>query len=369
MQRLAQVDVVSANNWPVTSEALENFDGNHLGHISISGRKSFFKNTKPLSEELTQLVDLAQYDYVVSRYYWPAFRLGLFELNNLIIDCDDCDLEILENEFSDQKRSPARRLLSFIRYRFFRSGYLKNLQRARALIYSRRSKHAKQLSTTFEIPNKLKPADKPISAFQTTTKNSINILFVGVLNYSPNIDGIEHFLENIWPHVLAEYPDTTFTIVGANIKKRLKSRWSKHNNVVVQGFVRNIESAYEKANVCIVPVYRGGGVHIKIMEAFKYGKPTVISEESQRGYRNKIENGSHAMVACSDDDFIQMLGELISNPATRENIALQGHEVFNQFFSIDAADLTMMQIFKEGSSSAPAKETTATGLTKDLCSP
>jgi len=94
LQKHAEVDVVSANNWPITADALAEFRGNYRGHLKIAGHKSFTTNARPLSPALTKLVNLDQYDYIFSRYYWPAFWLGLFELNNLIIDCDDCDLEV-----------------------------------------------------------------------------------------------------------------------------------------------------------------------------------------------------------------------------------------------------------------------------------
>jgi len=208
------------------------------------------------------------------------------------------------------------------------------------------SDHARQLPNSFEIPNKLSPLQEPEHSTPVPDRSTVNILFVGVLNYSPNIDGIDHFLGNIWPTVRKRFPQARFTIVGANLKKRTANRWRSKPDVDVQGYVRDIEDAYKLADICVVPVYRGGGVHIKIMEAFKYRKPVVISLESQRGYQNRITDGHHAMIAQSDEAFVEKLSALIKCESTRNRMAQSAHTIFDQHYSIDTDDHTMHQILQ-----------------------
>lgn len=99
------------------------------------------------------------------------------------------------------------------------------------------------------------------------------------------------------------------------------------------GFVRDIEEAYNESDVCIVPVYRGGEVHIKIMEAMKDGKPVLISSESTRGYNNTLIDGQNAMIAESDGEFISKLINLIKNKEIRQQISVNGQETFREHYS------------------------------------
>lgn len=342
---LADVDVLTATNWPIEQAFKEDFQGTYIGHIKIPVRSSILKNPGPLSQQLSSLVDLNQYDFVFVRYFNQAYWLGLFELDKLILDCDDCMLEILENEFHDTKRNSLSRLRSYISYRVFKTRYLKTLQRARSLIYARHSKYSVTLPNAYVIPNRLSPSTaRSHQSIDNSTDKNISVLFVGILNYAPNIDGVDHFLSRIWPAILKKHPDTIFTIVGARAKSRTKRRWQKHPNTIVQGYVRDIEEAYQQADISVVPVYRGGGAHVKVMETLKYAKPVVLSDESQRGYRNKIIDGENAFVALNDQEFIEKLSRLIDNHNLRKTIASNGNELFHQYFSIDAEDPTMRKL-------------------------
>ncbi len=334
----ADVDVVSARNWDVSSDDLKHFDGNFVGHIKIRARPSVIFAEQPLSKKLQQLVNLPDYDYVFVRYYNQAYWLGLFSLGNLILDCDDCMLEVWDNEKHDTRSNFLKRFKSHTMHRLLHKGYLESLTRANALVYSRHSKYSKLLPNAYEIPNKLKPAETENRIATPNDSEKITVLFVGVLNYRPNIDGIDHFLAEIWPHVAKECPQAEFTIVGAHVKKRNSYRWSTNKNVNMVGFVRDIEEAYNESDVCIVPVYRGGGVHIKIMETMKYGKPVLISSESTRGYNNTLIDGQNAMIAESDGEFISKLINLIKNKEIRQQISVNGQKTFREHYSTETKE-------------------------------
>ena len=41
-----------------------------------------------------------------------------------------------------------------------------------------------------------------------------DLIFVGAMNWTPNIDGMRFFMENIWPRIRAAHPKCTLGIVG-----------------------------------------------------------------------------------------------------------------------------------------------------------
>ena len=93
-------------------------------------------------------------------------------------------------------------------------------------------------------------------------------------------------------------------------------------------------------------------MHIKIMEAFKYGKPVVMSDEAQRGYQNKIKDGQHAFIAKTDEEFVLKLNSLLANETTRKSVSQQASEIFHREFSIDSDDPTISNILNAPAANA-----------------
>jgi glycosyltransferase involved in cell wall biosynthesis len=52
------------------------------------------------------------------------------------------------------------------------------------------------------------------------------VLFTGSMDWEPNIDAMEYFCEQIWPRILASFPDARFQIVGRN-PQACRSNWNR----------------------------------------------------------------------------------------------------------------------------------------------
>ena len=63
------------------------------------------------------------------------------------------------------------------------------------------------------------------------------LFHLGSMNWSPNVEGIEWFLDEVWPEILAAHPDLTFTLAGHDIPERIRNRHDP--NVIVVGSVPN----------------------------------------------------------------------------------------------------------------------------------
>ncbi|MDD5349311.1 MAG: glycosyltransferase [Chthoniobacteraceae bacterium] len=96
------------------------------------------------------------------------------------------------------------------------------------------------------------------------------VLFVAADN-EPNREGIAWFLREAWPQVRAAHPAAELHVCGT-IGQRISPR---EPGVLVRGFVDSLQDVYEEAAVVIVPLLRGSGVKIKLMEALAHGKACV----------------------------------------------------------------------------------------------
>lgn len=162
-----------------------------------------------------------------------------------------------------------------------------------------------------------KPLQTPINPLQQSTP--ITIGFVGVMDYRPNVDAVQWFVNHCWSELREAYPRCEFRIVGRNPSRRVQ-KLNDISGVTVVGEVDDIADELCKFNVSIAPMRIARGLQNKVLEAMAAGVPVVLSSKAARGI-----NGDHDqtyMVADTPDQIIRNISKLLSNPALHQRMSM-----------------------------------------------
>ncbi len=136
------------------------------------------------------------------------------------------------------------------------------------------------------------------------------ILFVGSLDYFPNVDGVEFFLHEVWPRLRARYGDNIrFHVVGS---RAAPSFTLEGEGVVFERNLNDLLPAYRDASIAIAPIRSGGGTRIKILEAFALGRPVVSMTVGAEGLA--VESGRHLLIADEPAAFAEACQRLLDDP-------------------------------------------------------
>lgn len=111
-----------------------------------------------------------------------------------------------------------------------------------------------------------------------------NILFLSGTS-TLNINGLNFFINKIFPLVLQKEPEAKL-IIGGSICDVLPK--TTDNSIVQIGKVESAEQFYALGDIAINPVYQGTGLKIKTFEALSYGKVTIVHPHSAEGIYNKV---------------------------------------------------------------------------------
>ncbi len=103
-------------------------------------------------------------------------------------------------------------------------------------------------------------------------------LFVGSLAFF-NENGLQWFLNHIWPLIINTNPGTMLHVCGSVCKSFSES----YPGVTFKGVVDNLEHEYEEAEVVILPLLEGRGVKTKLVEACSYSKACVTTSIGLHG--------------------------------------------------------------------------------------
>ncbi|MGB0465967.1 MAG: glycosyltransferase [Pontibacterium sp.] len=116
--------------------------------------------------------------------------------------------------------------------------------------------------------------------FEATEKA---LLYVGLLNWEANVDGLMWFLEEIWPDLLLNNPDLEFWIAGGSPDPRLIAKVDSLPGVSLLGFVEDLEPLFSRARLFMAPLRFGSGIKVKVLNAMCRGLPTITTSVGSEG--------------------------------------------------------------------------------------
>ncbi|MFK7821461.1 MAG: glycosyltransferase family 4 protein, partial [Planctomycetaceae bacterium] len=154
-------------------------------------------------------------------------------------------------------------------------------------------------------------------------KEELKCVFVGVLNYKPNSDGVIWFCENVWPAVREKHPTATFEIVGRDPSPEVLAL-DQIAGVNVVGPVDDIRPHLWSASAIVTPMLISRGVQNKVLEAFASERPLVSSVPPLVGL--DIELGKHALQAETPDEWFTAIDSLFADEQKRTSLGQASRE-------------------------------------------
>jgi polysaccharide biosynthesis protein PslH len=146
------------------------------------------------------------------------------------------------------------------------------------------------------------------------------VVFCGVMDYAPNLEGMTWFIREVWPKVCAARPDATLAIVGQRPTEAFKSFCSSDASITVTGHVADVRDWLWGSAVSIAPLHVARGVQNKVLEAIAAGLPVVMTEEVAAGL--PPVSASASLVANHPDRFADHVLDLLSRtPEQRRGMA------------------------------------------------
>jgi polysaccharide biosynthesis protein PslH len=179
------------------------------------------------------------------------------------------------------------------------------------------SEHDRELMSRWIDPSRITvvPTGVDLKQFHPGPSSSTPlVLFVGAMDWQPNVDAMEYFCRDIWPLILAQAPEAKFRIVGRNPDPRVLSLQSK--SIEVTGSVPSVVDHLREAGVVVVPLRIGGGTRLKIYEAMAMAKAVVSTSIGAEGL--DVHQGQDIILADQPSGFAESVVMLLRNAELRQ---------------------------------------------------
>lgn len=160
-------------------------------------------------------------------------------------------------------------------------------------------------------------APHPARCLPMAIRPGVGAIGMVASNYHPNVDGLNHFLQRVWPRLAT--PGLQLHLFG-NISAGFQG--IRLRNVRFHGIQPLLEACYQKLDIVINPVRYGSGLKIKSVEALGHGLPLVTTREGASGLTHL--DGRALIIADSDGDFAAAIDLLAREEGRRRAMAAEG---------------------------------------------
>lgn len=174
------------------------------------------------------------------------------------------------------------------------------------------------------------------------SKTSFPTLFhLGAMDWRPNKEGLEWFLNEIWPDIEKLNSELRFYIAGKNMQKHFFEYDSE--NLVVEGEVFDAVEFMNSKAIMIVPLLSGSGMRVKIIEGMAMSRCIIATTMAAEGI--DCVPGKDILIANTADEFYRSILQCITNPNRWKEIGENARKTVERDHDISATTQRMLNVY------------------------
>jgi len=172
-----------------------------------------------------------------------------------------------------------------------------------------------------------------------------DLIFLGSMDWMPNIDGAAWFVREVLPMIRRRRPDCSLAIVGRRPVPKISRLAESDARITVTGTVPDVRPWLFGTLASIVPLRVGGGTRLKIYEAMAARVPVVSTNIGAEGL--DVGDGENIYLADTPQDFADRCLALLDSESERERLASNAWNLVASNYSWDAVTRGMERLLFE----------------------
>jgi glycosyltransferase involved in cell wall biosynthesis len=243
----------------------------------------------------------------------------------------------LSRQFARAGRNPVRRLYAEANWRKLRRDELVTYRKADGVYLCSAADERRLLDVVPQARTAVIPNAADVEYYQPRSTDpwpdGHTVVYFGLLSTVPNVDGVIHFIRDIWPRIAEAHPDAHCKIIGGRPPPSLLALAGPR--IELTGFVPDLRPHLASAAAVVVPLRLGGGTRLKIVEAMAMGKAIVSTTLGAEGI--EAVPGRDLLIADQPADFAGAVKHLLANPALAAQIGQSARRLAVERYSWSSA--------------------------------
>lgn len=303
---------------------------------------SLFSKSDEMQNKLNELLEINTYDIIQMEF--PI--MANFKLNSdaiKILDEHNIEYDNFYGMFKYAK-TPIRKLHYYREFKKTKEEEINICKKMDSInVVSKRDNNILDKEIP-DIPKFIIPNGVDVKYFKPSRidPEPNSLVFTGMMGYVPNNDGIQYFLDEIFPEIVKEVPEVKIYIVGNKPSKKLLQRASK--NIIVTGYVFDVRPYIWRSNVYVVPLRMGGGTRLKVLEALSMKMPVITTSVGCEGI--EVKNGESVLIEDHPKIFAKKTIELLNNHELKNKLIKNGYELIQSKYSWETITHNLEEVYQ-----------------------
>lgn len=167
--------------------------------------------------------------------------------------------------------------------------------------------------------------------------------YIGSMDWRPNIEGVNWFLETVWPFIKQLGSGITFHLAGKNVPKQFKIL--SDESFIMEGEVENAIEFISRQHVLIVPLLSGSGMRVKIIEAMALGKCIIATSIAAEGIN--YQHDKDILIADKADDFYRQILRCFTDKTLISKIGEGARKLVEKNHDQEKLSHHLMKVYQE----------------------
>lgn len=287
-------------------------------------------------------------DFIIPAPHFPTFR-------NVILFQHNVETMIWRRRAEQSSSAAQRWYLNKQAERMF--DYERQVSRACGAVLAVSENDAQMMREMFAVPRvSAVPTGVDIGYFAppADTAAGADLVFVGSMDWAPNIDGVKWFLTAVLPRIRARRPACKVAIVGRAPTPDIAALAASLEGVAVTGTVPDIRPHLWGGAVSVAPLRIGGGTRLKIYESMAAKVAVVSTTIGAEGL--PVRDGEHLRIADDEESFALRCLELLDDPERRRTMAEAAWKYVAGSFSWEAVAKQFEELLRQAPQWDPLRQ-------------
>jgi glycosyltransferase involved in cell wall biosynthesis len=177
------------------------------------------------------------------------------------------------------------------------------------------------------------------------------LVFLGSLDWRPNLEAVTWFLESVWPRIRQAVPGARFHLGGSNPPPGFGDR-PRDEGVHFLGRVPDAREFLSSGVAMVVPLLSGGGIRVKVLEAMALGVPVISTRLGAAGIGAR--DGEEILLADGPERLAGACADLLSDRDRASAVGRAGRLRIHADFDADEIGRRLLAFLRTGSVLPPA---------------
>ena len=292
---------------------------------------TFRYRSAAMARLLAEIIEKEKFDSIVCDFITPAINFP--SLSSCVVFQHNVETALWRRHAQNARNKAESLYLRLQASRMFR--YEGDVCRAAHHVIAVSREDAGQLQEWFGIePVSFIPTGVDVDFFtprQTVPRDGL--VFVGSMDWLPNIDGMRWFCQEVLPLIRARRADCRLSIVGRSPTREMLRLANRDPLIEITGTVPDVRPWLWKAALSIVPLRIGGGTRMKIYEAMAARTPVVSTTIGAEGL--DVTPRRDIGIAEDSQAISESFLELLAAPEVRDAQAAAAWNLVEQEFGWD----------------------------------